>query len=568
MLSLNTNVSSLNTRGVIARTEVAHARTTERLSSGKRINAGKDDAAGLATAKRMGAQTRSLNQVVRNLNDGFSVAQTAEAAMQEVSSMLERARELAVQAANDAVLTAADKNALQAEVSEILTEIDRISDTTEFNGMTLLNHGDGTNMTGGDDTQVELLTKLKSGYLEGAEDRITQAYGLTGDGVDLDIKFLRSNDGVGGQIAFVTTSFGATGLGTVTGLSFDMEDYDPDLLGDFDRIVAHEMTHAVMARTTNWGHMNNNGVNGNQTWFLEGADEFIHGADERIQGRLTAGDTSLQIAQSVNAAWTGSDRQYAGADVALAYLHQDIIQNQNNTLGIRALMDSLAADPVNTTLDQAFAAVSSYADEAAFMADFAGANGATFIDGLDLGNADTGSVRGSDHDYAGNGYAALDQESVIGDGQGLTDDPLEGFNELYPDLGAGEIQKTLSISSGFRADQTIEMDLAAADTTSMGIASVDVARDANEAMTQLDLAISYLADQRSNMGAAMNRIDHTLSSTQSASDSTEGGRSRIEDADFAHETGQHTRTEIIRQASIAMLAQAHSLPQVVLQLLG
>ena len=576
MLTLNTNMHSLNTQRVLRQSVQAQARTNERLSSGKRINSGADDAAGLATAERFNAQTRSLNQVVRNLNDGYSLAQTAEGAMGEVSNMLVRARELAVQAANAGVTTASDREAMQAEVDQLLTEINRIAEQTEFNGITLLNHGDGSNMTGGDDAEIELLTNLKAGWLEHSEGAIFEAYGIKADGVDLDIQFLATDDGVGGRVAAVNTSFFATGKGTVTGMTFDMEDYDPESFGDFDRVVAHELVHATMARTVNWGHMNNNGVHLNvdagrqsQTWFLEGTAEFLAGADERILGELGAGNSALDIATSINADWNNTSLQYAGGYAAVAFLHQDIIENQNDALGIRALFDHLASDPDTVTLDDALLAVSSFADEAAFLTDFAGANGEAFIQGLNLDLDDVGSVLGSDHDYALNGNAALNAEDVIADtgGAGMSDDPTEGFVEIFPDVIEGTIQKSVDVTTGFRG-QTMEVELAAVDTQSLGIATVDIAEDPNSALNQLDIAITYLSSQRTRLGARMNRLEHSIASTQTASISAKTSQSRIEDADFAAESGQRTRADVIRQAATSMLAQAHSAPQVILQLLA
>jgi len=115
----------------------------EQLSTGKRINSAADDAAGLAISNKMTAQIRGLNQAVRNANDGISVAQTAEGATQEITNMLQRMRELAVQAANDSN-SSADRTALQAEVTELIDEIDRIATDTMFNKTALLTGSAGT----------------------------------------------------------------------------------------------------------------------------------------------------------------------------------------------------------------------------------------------------------------------------------------------------------------------------------------------------------------------------------------------------------------------------------------
>ncbi len=136
-LVINTNVASLNAQRNLGKTQNALSRSMERLSSGLRINSAKDDAAGLAISDRMTSQIRGLNQAVRNANDGISLAQTAEGAMQESTNILQRMRELSVQSAN-ASNSAADRSALQAEVNQLQNEMDRIANTTTFNGLNIL----------------------------------------------------------------------------------------------------------------------------------------------------------------------------------------------------------------------------------------------------------------------------------------------------------------------------------------------------------------------------------------------------------------------------------------------
>lgn len=136
-LTINTNVASLNAQRNLGTSQSQLAKSMQRLSSGLRINSAKDDAAGLAISDRMTSQIRGLNQAVRNSNDGISLAQTAEGALQESTNILQRMRELAVQSAND-TNTASDRTSLQAEVNQLKQELDRISETTNFNGKTLL----------------------------------------------------------------------------------------------------------------------------------------------------------------------------------------------------------------------------------------------------------------------------------------------------------------------------------------------------------------------------------------------------------------------------------------------
>ncbi|MBF0273519.1 MAG: flagellin, partial [Magnetococcales bacterium] len=138
--SIATNVVSLTAQRNLAQATNSLGTTFKRLSSGLRINSAKDDAAGLAISTRMTAQIRGLNQAVRNANDAISMSQVAEGALDETSNALQRIRELAVQASND-TLVAADRMAIQKEINQLLSEIDRISEHTEYNNQVLLSGG-------------------------------------------------------------------------------------------------------------------------------------------------------------------------------------------------------------------------------------------------------------------------------------------------------------------------------------------------------------------------------------------------------------------------------------------
>jgi len=139
-MSINTNIASLNAQRNLGKTQGMLNQSLARLSSGLRINSAKDDAAGLAISNRMGAQVRGLNQAARNANDGISLAQTAEGALQESTNILQRIRELAVQSSND-TNTASDRASLNDEVIQLKAELDRIAKTTAFNGRNVI---DGT----------------------------------------------------------------------------------------------------------------------------------------------------------------------------------------------------------------------------------------------------------------------------------------------------------------------------------------------------------------------------------------------------------------------------------------
>lgn len=139
-MTINTNISAMTAQRNLAKTQLTMSTTMERLSSGLRINSAKDDAAGLGISTRMDAQVRGIDQAIRNSNDGISLLQTAEGASQEVTSILQRMRELAVQSVNGTYDDTNDRGSMQLEVAQLALEIDRIAGNTKFNGMSLLNN--------------------------------------------------------------------------------------------------------------------------------------------------------------------------------------------------------------------------------------------------------------------------------------------------------------------------------------------------------------------------------------------------------------------------------------------
>ena len=134
---INTNIASLNAQRNLGTSQSALNTSIQRLSSGLRINSAKDDAAGMAISDRMTSQIRGSEQAARNANDGISLAQTAEGSLSEVGNNLQRIRELTIQSAN-ATNSASDRAALQAEVTQLVSEIDRVAQNTSFNGVKLL----------------------------------------------------------------------------------------------------------------------------------------------------------------------------------------------------------------------------------------------------------------------------------------------------------------------------------------------------------------------------------------------------------------------------------------------
>ncbi len=200
-LTINTNVASLNAQRNLGKSQGALNKSMQRLSSGLRINSAKDDAAGLAISDRMTSQIRGLNQAARNANDGISLAQTAEGALQETTNILQRMRELAVQSAND-TNTDDDRASLNAEYSQLISEIDRIAETTSFNGKVLLDGG----FSGSANAAV-----FQVGANAGQTIAVTIGAANTetlGSGTNISATGVSSRDAAGSAIALVDAAIG------------------------------------------------------------------------------------------------------------------------------------------------------------------------------------------------------------------------------------------------------------------------------------------------------------------------------------------------------------------------
>lgn len=227
MLQINTNLPALNARRLGGGNDSALARSVQRLSSGLRVNSARDDAAGLAIAEQFTSQVRGMNQATRNMNDAVSMLQTAEGALASMTDHMQRGRELAVQAAN-ATNTLSDRQSLQAEIDQIVSEVDRITSTASFNGQLLFDQGAASGVSPGITFAAEkqqILDNLQRGWLQQSEQLVKTWFGLTGTGSSTLMNL---------ELHVDVQEFMAVGLG-----------YPNDTI---DQLIAHEITHAVPGR--------------------------------------------------------------------------------------------------------------------------------------------------------------------------------------------------------------------------------------------------------------------------------------------------------------------------------
>jgi flagellin len=537
---INHNIVSLNTHSKLGQANKSQANSMEKLSSGLRINRAGDDAAGLAISEKMRAQVRRLAQEHRNMQDGVSLIQTAEGGLNEIHALLQRGRELAVQAKND-TLVESDRQSIQGELDQIGEEVDRVANTTEFNTINLLNV---TSSTESSDQQlaVEALQKY---WLKNSEDLIATHYGLQAglDDAPLEIQFIQNSGD--GRVAWVQGSVytsGTDGRYFNQKLVLDMSDFSPISMpnggGSWisnDRIIAHEMAHAVMGRTTNMRDL--------PTWFIEGTAEFIAGADERLENDLAWAGNDFEALKDNIDAWDSTSADYSASYAAVKYLDAKIAG------GIKALFNQIKIGGIEETLDQALTSLLGY-NTAGFIADFK-ANATLANSGITLGDADTGAI-GSGDDYT------TVPDTINAD----LENPLKAFVEKWPSFPAAAQNSSLGVGP------FIKLGLTNATSEALGINTVDTLNNATDNIALFDGAISYVSGERSRFGAYQNRLEKAMSVTSISEENLTSAESRIRDVDMAKEMMSQTKSSILAQAAQAMLTQANQQPQSILQLLG
>ncbi|MCB1744731.1 MAG: flagellin, partial [Gammaproteobacteria bacterium] len=252
MLSINTNLASLGAQRSLNMSQSSLERSVQRLSTGLRVNGASDDAAGLAIAERMTSHVRGNTVAIRNANDGVSMLQVADGALAEITRDLQRIRDLGVQAANG-TNSDSDRLAIENEITQLLENIDQTAKTTQFNGRSLFDAGSG-NASNLDENEKAALLSLHTFALRASEQRIKTYYGIDGNNANLAVELRTFTDGAGNTAARVGSSVNTTtNVATQHTMQVDMADFTPPNLPNGgnapfynDRIIMHEMVHAVM----------------------------------------------------------------------------------------------------------------------------------------------------------------------------------------------------------------------------------------------------------------------------------------------------------------------------------
>jgi len=512
-MRINTNVAALNSYNQLSQTNNKLSKSLERLSSGKRINGAADDAAGLAISEKMNAQTRGLAQAQRNAQDGISMIQTAEGALKESHSILQRMRELSVQSAND-TNTSEDRAEIQKEVDELAKELTRISNNTEFNTQTLLNGavksdglGEATFQIGSNkDQNIDLSVNAMDAFSLGVSGTSAEADG-NGDVTEATASGSANAIVDGNTITATTSEIAATSASITGGAHAVATDLATGTPTQADAEITVDGT-TYTADLTGW---DGTGDEAALISALEGADD---GSGNLLSSVATvSGDGSaLSITSNSTGSSSGVNVSYTGDN---ATVESDL-----------ATLTGISAGTTDS------------------------GNDATYNIALtDTEGSTTDTITG----------LAVDATSASGSGD------FAGL-ELTLDgaLADAEVSQ-ITINAGAAADFTGGVTTDAVTDSGIDVSSQEAA---NNAIETIDSAIKTVSAERSKLGAYQNRLDHTINNLNTAEENLTAAESRISDVDMAREMMNMSKQQILSQAGTAMMAQANQLPQGVLQLLG
>ncbi len=505
-MRINHNISALNTYRQLSSNNTTGAKSLEKLSSGFRINRAGDDAAGLAISEKMRGQIRGLDQASRNAQDGISLIQTAEGALNETHSILQRMRELAVQSSTD-TNTIDDRAKIQSEIDELAKEITRISNTTEFNTKNLLAGG------------------LDSTFHIGAN---------AGQNVDLTVGAMDAKTlGVAGDIVNTTATNGAE-LGT----NFSVTTSSGGLNGYFVNVAKVAATqNAVVA-----------GGTANTTVTAGGS--YTGSSDVTVQLKVT-GVTANKVTGAEYTTDGGVTWTNAGAML--------------DTSGANAIFTYQGATMTMTTHADVTANAGTLRYTGTLTAQYMNVQLATTATG---GTVGTAAKMYNNQSSVTVGDSATDRVATLKLNGGTTYSTAFGAvgatGTTYTAASSSAIAQTISGSTAatIAADGSITV---AADTKK-GL-NVSSQGAANNAITTIDEAIKKVSTTRSSLGAMQNRLEHTIANLGTSSENLTAAESRVRDVDMAKEMMEFTKNNILSQAAQAMLAQANQAPQGVLQLL-
>lgn len=593
-LVINTNIASLTAQRALHGTGDELATAMERLATGSKINSSADDAAGLAIGQRMTAQVNGLNMAVKNAGDGMAMTQTIESALNTISDMLQRIRELAVQSAN-ATNSSRDRSFLQEEVNQLTQEINRVSSTSQFNGEKIL---DGTFVNKTIQLGMEEGERLSISVPSIAADQIG-AYAYTGDGTAAAAAAgtpaangLTANEDV--------TIVGPLGTATTTAEAADSAKQTVNRINALTSqtgVSATAQTYAQLSSTSAVGEsyaIKINGISsGNFTISSSSVEDAVRAinsvagstgvtatstADGKVLMFDNDGDDITVENDAVGTSLRLQKMDYSGtttvgAAVALA------TANGNDASRVSGAIKAVSSDPF--TITQAGTDAGNTAAVKVSEADLVALAAAPTIYNIAVTNTgETVPISVAAATVAG-WQAAIDASDLVGqitvgtlavggtDKLVLTGSSTLGDITLNDNADPNAAVLLTNASSIAGAEGAGSGYFVTGTATLSTVATMNIATQASAglAISIADSALDTVARMRANLGAIDNRLNYTMDNLINVSEKTEAARSRVEDADFALESARLAKAQVLQQAGTSMLGQANQMTQVVLDLL-
>lgn len=603
---INHNMNASNAHRLMTGNTMNAGKSMEKLSSGLRINRAGDDAAGLAISEKMRAQIRGLDQASRNSQDGISMLQTAEGALNETHSILQRMRELATQAASDTNVTV-DRDEIQKEMNQLSSEINRIGNTTEFNTQSILKGNDSYAV---DTTGIANLTStFAAGTTVHTAASQTLAFSniANGNSIDMEGKKIELNlngnkvtinfdydaaatlntataDTANATDSSVTITYraGATALTSTnlmnavkTGLDAVIQK-NSNLYGNYSTTASTgtgmaDLTITALSTGDYAGAKGNIGTTADPGTAIVGAgaasvgDSVDYKAYKDID--LTSYNTVAEMTALVGTGMTINDKQ-------IEFYNADNGAYEGNAIGVDisdAVTSGAATDLVSAIATQlgtsGIEGVNVHAGTATATDTFGTNKGTSFGTGHLIITNDVGGAVGNKTEISDGGVSGKFEATFqVGANQS------QGFKIDINDMRAvslavtGKAGEDASVTGAtFTATNTVTDGTS--DATKEAALDVSSYEKATAAIKVINNAIESVSAERSKLGAFQNRLEHTIANLGTSSENLSSAESRIRDVDMAKEMMTFSKNNILSQAAQAMLAQANQQPQGVLQLL-
>jgi flagellin len=576
---IQNNISALNTFRQMGVNNNSTAKSLEKLSSGLRINRAGDDAAGLAISEKMRSQVRGLNRASSNAQDGISLVQAADGALQELHAVMHRMRELAVQAADD-TNERTDRQAIQDEINQLTKEIDRIANTTEFNKKTIL---DGS-LSNGKFIKSLSGSNVSSISMTVQNDEFPLVNGMTsvsvveaGQKFDMTFDFTPKVEPVQ-KNAWLHIAV-SRDIALSAGIDFDhtgpigITEHHPTFPvpvfeGDYSYNIfgrVRDMLENLLG--DDWTVTSSEGkvkVESNYVGRFGGCNNNHSIPAEKIWGAFHVFAAHNFDAATDNVDWADdiwtpfewdTGEPYAPfaslADPSHPTRMDPRTSNVQGTIGKDMRIKINGQEPTFTNKN-----FTPWEDH--------WTNSGYVSAGID--SANTGILRGRDayiQLYLGDGTGEVQREQF----SFRITDPTKTSNAVIATDDGSDL--TLQVGANTGHNQTVRIAIGSLSAVSLGVSSLNVVNHnrAQSALTAIDGGIQTVSEKRAALGAIQNRLEHTMFNLGTVSENLQDAESRVRDVDMAKEIMGFTKHAILMQASHAMMAQANSLPQGVLQLL-